>query len=50
MDHLKRVREIRIIYILLFRGYTDFLEDLEEDPDVRADINIYKGEEKLMCF
>ena len=29
-----------------FRVYNDFLEELEEDPEARKDINIYKG----MCL
>ena len=30
-----------------FRDYEDFLEDLEEDPLVRENINIYKDEKQL---
>ena len=30
-----------------FSDYTDFLEDLEEDPQYRLNINIYKG--NTMC-
>jgi hypothetical protein len=25
------------------RDYLDFLEDLEEDPKIRENVNIYKG-------
>ena len=28
----------------LFRDYTEFLEDLEEDPVLRQNVNVYKGE------
>lgn len=29
------------------RDYTDFLEDLEEDPQYRTNINIYRDEVKM---
>ncbi|KAB7501405.1 60S ribosomal export protein NMD3 [Armadillidium nasatum] len=29
------------------RDYIDFLEDLEEDPTIRANINIYRNEDKV---
>lgn len=32
---------------LFDRDYIDFLEDLEEDPAIRANINIYRNEEKF---
>ncbi len=31
------------LFLEYFRDYTDFLEDLEEDPHYRQNINIYKG-------
>ena len=31
------------LYLLHFSDYRDFLEDLEEDPQYRENINIYKG-------
>ena len=32
-----------MILLTSFREYTDFLEDLEEDPTYRENVNIYKG-------
>lgn len=32
---------------LFFRDYVDFLEDLEEDPQYRANVNIYRDSEKM---
>jgi len=29
--------------LIVCRDYNDFLEDLEEDPSYRQNINIYKG-------
>lgn len=29
------------------RDYTDFLEDLEEDPQYRTNVNIYRDESKV---
>ncbi len=35
---------IPFLYILFFfRDYTEFLEDLEEDPVLRQNVNVYKG-------
>lgn len=35
-----------------FRDYTEFLEDLEEDPVLRQNVNVYKGlkKEKFVFF
>ena len=30
--------------------YTDFLEDLEEDPSIRQNVNVYKGRVKIMLY
>jgi hypothetical protein len=29
------------------RDYTEFLEDLEEDPVLRQNVNVYKGKSRL---
>ena len=29
--------------------YNDFLEDLEEDPELRKNVNVYKDASKLSC-
>ena len=34
-----------MILLTSFREYTDFLEDLEEDPTYRENVNIYKGKQ-----
>ena len=34
----------------LFRAYTDFLEDLEEDQTTRQHVNIYKGENQFTIY
>jgi len=31
------------LLLIVYRDYNDFLEDLEEDPSYRQNINIYKG-------
>ena len=38
-----------MILLTSFREYTDFLEDLEEDPTYRENVNIYKGKQ-APCF
>ena len=47
-DFLKPTSHFQIIsYIIMCwfisSEYTDFLEDLEEDPQIRENVNIYKG-------
>ena len=38
-----------ILTTLLFcRDYIDFLEDLEEDPQYRTNVNIYRDEAKMV--
>lgn len=32
----------------ILRDYTDFLEDLEEDPVLRQNVNVYKGKDRLL--
>jgi len=29
--------------VIVYRDYNDFLEDIEEDPSYRQNINIFKG-------
>lgn len=36
-----------IFIVLIFRDYTEFLEDLEEDPDLRQNVNVYRGKIKM---
>ena len=39
------------LMICIYSDYTDFLEDLEEDPTIRQNVNIYKGtKHSNMCI
>lgn len=35
------------MYIFLCRDYNDFLDDLEEDPAFRQNINIFKDQDRM---
>lgn len=37
---------IFIIFSIFFSDYNEFLEDLEEDPDMRQNVNIFKDAKK----
>ena len=36
--------------LIVDRDYNDFLEDLEEDPSYRQNVNIYKGQSFACVF
>ena len=38
---------MNFIFEFVFRDYTEFLEDLEEDPVLRQNVNVYKGKSIL---
>lgn len=45
----KRKRLNHVFYIFFFhRDYNEFLDDLEEDPELRQNVNIFKDSSKVM--
>ena len=49
MRYFSLIKQICLHYIIICSSpgdYNDFLEDLEEDPELRKNINLYKREQK----